>query len=234
MSKRNENASKLNKSRRHTIDEFLSKLERDHFEMELSYGKLFAELGYAFVSEPIDDEVFEKEDSDYNEFNQRLSSTLDEVSPVIKSNESANQSQMDKIKHTLDDLKARINVMRKKFRQYTINLKRNAQHNRNNMETSDEGEEDEGDDEGDNEDFFKLCVYVKEQAKIYTFKVNRKCRIRELKQILYEKISDQKELAIDDLILTFNGLELSNDSYSISDYAIGDNSTIHLEFDERS
>ena len=123
MSKRNENASKLNKSRRHTIDEFLSKLERDHFEMELSYGKLFAELGYAFVSEPIDDEVFEKEDSDYNEFNQRLSSTLDEVSPVIKSNESANQSQMDKIKHTLDDLKARINVMRKKFRQYTINLK---------------------------------------------------------------------------------------------------------------
>ncbi len=41
---------KLNKSRRHTIDEFLSKLERDLLDMELSYGKLFQELGYNFLT----------------------------------------------------------------------------------------------------------------------------------------------------------------------------------------
>lgn len=52
---------KLTKSRRHTIDEFLSKLERDHLDMELSYGKLFQELGYDFLSRTVDDE-FEEDD----------------------------------------------------------------------------------------------------------------------------------------------------------------------------
>lgn len=53
---------KLNKSRRHTIDEFLSKLERDHLDMELSYGNLFQELGYAFLSHSSYDENGDEDD----------------------------------------------------------------------------------------------------------------------------------------------------------------------------
>ena len=56
-----ENGLKLNKSRRHTIDEFLSKLERDHLEMELSYGKLFQELGYTFLSHSVEDDLADEE-----------------------------------------------------------------------------------------------------------------------------------------------------------------------------
>jgi hypothetical protein len=63
---------KLNKSRRNTIDEFISKLERDHLDMELSYGKLFQELGYTFLnSNPANHENADEDDFEYKEFNDR-------------------------------------------------------------------------------------------------------------------------------------------------------------------
>ena len=58
---------KLNKSRRHTIDEFFSKLEKDLLDMELSYGKLFRELGYNFLSRSVDE--YGNEDERLDKYN---------------------------------------------------------------------------------------------------------------------------------------------------------------------
>ena len=141
---------------------------------------------------------------------------------MIKS-EAENESQMDKIKYTLDDLRLRINEMRKKFRQFTIKAKRTAVKN---------NQEDDSDlDDDETEKVFKLCIYVKEQAKILTFSVNPRFKIRDLKHLLFEQVADQKNSSIDDMILSFNNSELSNDSYTLQDYKIADKSTITLEFD---
>jgi hypothetical protein len=217
-------SEKLNKSKRQTIDEFLSRLERDHLDMELSYGKLFQELGYTFLNQA-PQESSEVDSDEYKEFNDRLSSSLDET--VKLKNDSDNQSQMDKIKKTLDDLKSRINEMRKKFRTYSIKSKRNK--NTRQVETS-EGEGDELEDDEENEDQIKLHVYVKDQNKILTFSVNRKCKIKELKATLFDKFADAKVNSMEDLVITYNNLELANDIYSISDYGINDKSNITLEF----
>lgn len=223
--RKNEGGMKLNKSRRHTIDEFISKLERDHLDMELSYGKLFQELGYTFLAQSASQEPTDEDDDEYKEFNDRLSSTLDDVSTVIK-NEAENESQMDKIKYTLDDLRSRINEMRKKFRQFSIKAKRQV--SKMNPDEEDSDLEDE-----DNENHFKLCVYVKEQAKILTFNVNKRCKVRELKKTLFEKIDVKRYNGIDDMILTFNNVELANDSYTLQFYGLVDKCTIALEFDNK-
>jgi hypothetical protein len=215
---------KLNKSRQHTIDEFLSKLERDHLDMELSYGKLFQELGYTFLTQAATQSPTEEDDDEYKDFNGRLESTLDEVSSIIHKNETENESQMDKIKFTLDDLRNRINDMRKKFRQFTIKAKRQTAAVKN----QDDVDSDLDDDE--NESQFKLCVYVKEQSKLLTFSVNPRCQLRDLKKILFEKLNESKS-SIDDMILTFGNSELTNDSLTLQDYGIVDKSTITLEFD---
>lgn len=219
---------RLNKSRRHTIDEFISKLERDHLDMELSYGKLFQELGYTFLSSNAFDDVNEEDDDDYKEFNDRTVSNLDEAL-IIKQESGSQESQMDKIKYTLDDLRSRINDMRRKFRQFSIKSKRNkpvAQ--RKSSDISDEEEDYHTDDEGT--DFFKLCVFVKEQGKIIAFRINRRCKIKELKQILFEKVTDPNLNSVEQMFLTYNTIEMTNDDYSINDYGIGDKATITLSF----
>lgn len=140
---------------------------------------------------------------------------------------------MDKIKFTLDDLRSRINVMRKKFRQYTIKTKRSAQLTRRNSDfTSDDGDDGEFDEDEERNDNIKLCVYVKEDGKISTFHVKRTLKIRTLKNILLDKIAPGSA-HIDDLILSFNGMELVEDGYTIEDYNIEDTNTITLEFDQR-
>jgi hypothetical protein len=226
---------KLNKSRRNTIDEFISKLERDHLDMELSYGKLFQELGYTFLTN-VPQEAFDDDDhAEYKDFNDRLTSGLDEtITP------RANESQMDKIKYTLDDLRSRITEMRKKFKQFLVKMKKTSKSSGGfrqggaggGADLSDDLDEDNLDDENEdeNEDLFKLCVYVKEQKKIVTFKIHKRCRVRELKQILLEKIADQTVNTIDEIKLTYNNVEMSNDGYTINDYGIGDKATITLEF----
>lgn len=220
--KRNEGGIRLNKSRKHTIDEFLSKLERDHLAMELSYGKLFQELGYTFLTQAVSQETTEEDDEEYRELNDRLSSTLDEVSPVIKS-ENENESQMDKIKYTLDDLRSRINEMRNKFRLFTIRAKRVSAKNNQSEDSDLDDEEIDGS--------FKLVVYVKEIGKIYNFGVYPRMKLKELKLELLDKIPDHNSNSIDDMILTFNNSELANDNYTLRDYGLKNESTITLEFD---
>ena len=235
-SKKNEGVKgvKLNKSRRNTIDEFLSKLERDHLDMELSYGKLFQELGYTFLTNA-NQEPTDEDDDEYKEFNERISDSVGEMTMNVKQPD-VKESQMDKIKYTLDDLRVRINEMRRKFRQYNIKSKRTkvaSQQRQQQVELSETDENEDEDveaDEDEEEDVFKLCVYVKQQGKIVTFKIHRKCKVGELKQILFEKLADPKENSIDELILTYNNLELLNDAYSIKDYGVSDKSTITLEF----
>ncbi|RNA15344.1 poly [ADP-ribose] polymerase 14-like [Brachionus plicatilis] len=217
---------KLNKSRKNTIDEFLSKLERDHLDMELSYGKLFQELGYTFLSGGVQEKE-EEDDGDYKDFNDRLTTSLDE-SVVLKQGEQT-ESQMDKIKYTLDDLRNRINDMRKKFRQFVIKSKRSKSLKDVDLSEDGESEFDDIDNEEDS-DMIKLCIYVKDQAKIVTFNMNRKCKVKELKQVLLEKCADAEVESINELKLTFNSVELSNNNYTITDYNIGDKSTITLEF----
>jgi hypothetical protein len=226
---------KLNKSRRNTIDEFLSKLERDHLDMELSYGKLFQELGYTFLTTTVNQDPTEEDDDEYREFNEKISDSVSEISLSIK--KDVKESQMDKIKYTLDDMRMRINEMRRKFRQFIIKSKR-AKTLRKTSEMSNEDNEDEEDEviedddeeeEDDNDDVLKLCVYVKQQGKIVTFKIHRKCKVGELKQILLDKLANRQENSIEDIKLTYNNLALINDSYSITDYGISDKSTITLE-----
>ena len=96
------------------------------------------------------------------EFNSKLSNYLDEPSPTVRST-AEKESQMDKIKYTLDDLNARINVMRKKFRTYTIKMKRTANNRSNGEISSDNGEFDEEEDfDDDNVDLIKLLVVIQE------------------------------------------------------------------------
>jgi hypothetical protein len=225
---------KLNKSRRNTIDEFLSKLERDHLDMELSYGKLFQELGYTFLTTTVNQEPTEEDDDEYREFNEKLSDSMSEISLNVK--KEVKESQMDKIKYTLDDMRMRINEMRRKFRQFVIKSKRSKAYRKNSDlsdNKSNEGELDDEEideeDEDEADDVLKLCVYVKQQGKIVTFKVHRKCKVGELKQILLEKLANRQENSVDDIKLTYNSLELTNDAYSITDYGVSDKSTITLE-----
>ena len=250
---------KLNRSRRNTINEFINKLERDHLDMELSYGKLFQELGYTFLANSSarvdDDENWDdEEEHKYMEFNDKLSSALDE-SIAVKSNDASGESQMDKIKYTLDELRARINDMRRKFRQYTIKSKKisKATSNRKRTENSrqmslqnDDDDDDDEDDEAlddealddeDDSDLIKLRVYVKEQGKFVTFMVNRNCKVRELKQILAEKVKVEKEEdeSVEEepawgMSLSFNNVEMVNNSLSVGDYGINDKATITLSF----
>lgn len=205
--------------------------------MELSYGKLFQELGYTFLTN-IPQETFDDgDDGEYKDFNDRVTSGLDDT--VLPSKQDVNESQMDKIKYTLDDLRLRITEMRKKFKQFLAKSKKSAKSSsaaaNRSGDLSEEIELDEDDDdeadEDENEDLFKLCVYVMDQKKIVTFKIHKRCRVRELKQILLEKVADASKVqSIDELRLTYNNVELSNDSYTISDYSVGDKSTITLEF----
>lgn len=218
--------TKLNKSRKNTIDEFLSKLERDHLDMELSYGKLFQELGYTFLSSAAQDNE-EEDDADYKDFNDRLTNSLEET-VVLKQGEQT-ESQMDKIKFTLDDLRNRINDMKKKFKLFVIKSKRSK--SLKEADLSEDGESEFDDIESEiGSDIIKLCVYVKDQAKIVTFNMNRKCKVKELKQVLVEKCADAEIDSINELKLTFNNVELTNNNYTITDYDIGDKSTITLEF----
>ncbi len=225
---------KLNKSRRNTIDEFLSKLERDHLDMELSYGKLFQELGYTFLTTTVSQDPTEEDDDEYREFNDKISDSMSEISLNVK--KEVKESQMDKIKYTLDDMRMRINEMRRKFRQFVIKAKRSKTYRKNSDLSDNESNEGEVDDdeideedEDDADDVLKLCVYVKQQRKIVTFKVHRKCKVGELKQILLEKLANRQENSVDDMKLTYNSLELTNDAYSITDYGVSDKSTITLE-----
>lgn len=165
-------------------------------------------------------------------FNYRLSSSLDEYSESGSKLSGENESQMDKIKYTLDDLRARINVMRKKFRQYTIRMKRTVNSTKQNLvDSSDEGEETELDEDDENEELLKLCVLNENQGKVLTFKVHPLCKIRELKKILYNKCGDER-YSIENLMLNFNKAELSNESYTLEDYNIYDGCTITMIFDE--
>lgn len=222
-SKRND-GSKLNKSRKNIIDEFLSKLDRDHLDMELSYGKLFQELGYTFLSGAQSSE--DDDDAEYKDFNDKFTSSLEDT--VTFNQAEKTESQMDKIKYTLDDLRSRINEMKKKFKQFVVKSKRSK--SINNADLSDaESEFDEIENEV-NSDIIKLCVYVKDQAKIVTFNMNRKCKVKELKQALMEKCADAEIDSISQLKLTFNNVELKNNNNTIIDYNIIDKSTITLEF----
>lgn len=206
--------------------------------MELSYGKLFQELGYTFLTNIPQETFDEGDDGEYKEFNDRVTSGLDDN--VLPSQKDVNESQMDKIKYTLDDLRLRITEMRKKFKQFLAKSKKAAKSSSSaaanrSGDLSEEIELDEDDedeaDEDESDDLFKLCVYVMDQKKIVTFKIHKRCRVRELKQILLEKVADASKVSsIDEIRLTYNNVELSNDSYTISDYSVGDKSTITLEF----
>lgn len=213
--------------------------------MELSYGKLFQELGYTFLTNIPLESLDDADDGEYKDFNDRVTSGLDDT--VLPNKADVNESQMDKIKYTLDDLRSRINEMRKKFRQFLAKSKKankssggggggGGAGNRSadlseDLET-DEADEEEDDEAGDeDEDLFKLCVYVMDQKKIVTFKIHKRCRVRELKQILLEKVADPARItSLDELKLTYNNVELINDAYTISDYGVGDKSTVTLAF----
>ena len=222
---------KLTKSRSNTIDEFLSKLERDHLDMELSYGKLFQELGYTFLSSHASQQdPTDEDDDEYKDFNQKISDSISDMSLNLR--RELKGSQMDKIKYTLDDMRVRINEMRRKFRQFVIKSKRQTQRRISDASESNEetvGDENEAESETESDDIIKVCVYVKQQGKIVTFKIHSKCRVGELKQILYEKLANRQENSIEDIVLTYNSLEMSNNAYSITDYGISDKSTITLE-----
>lgn len=218
--------NKLNASRRNTIGQFITKLERDHLDMELSYGKLFQELGYTFLSH-MSQEPTEEDDDEYRISNDRYVNTLDHLNVNVNAKE-VNESQMDKIKMTLDDLRMRISDMRRKFRQYDITMRRRGQLGESSGDVTEEEDEDEEDVETD-EGLFKLFVYAKNLEKLTTFRVHRKCTIGELKEILFEKVADS-EHSIDRMVLKFNNVELSNDEFTVTDYAIGEKSNVFLEF----
>lgn len=216
----------------------------------MSYGKLFQELGYTFLTNIPQESFDDGDDGEYKDFHDRVTTGLDDT--VMPNKSEVNESQMDKIKYTLDDLRSRINEMRKKFRQFLAKSKkssssaaaaaaaaksgganRSADLSQDFDETdADEDDEDEaGGVDDEDEDLFKLCVYVVEQKKIVTFKIHKRCRVRELKQILLEKVADPARVtSIDELKLTYNNVELVNDAYTISDYSVGDKATVTLEF----
>ena len=173
--------------------------------------------------------------SEYKEFNSRLSSSLDEVSTVVKS-VNDKESQMDKIKFTLDDLQLRIESMTKKFRQYSIKTKRSARTRADSDFTTDDGEGDL-DDEDENGSMVNLVVYVKDNGhgghgELMTFQVNKTVKVKTLKSVLLNKVPSGN-FNVDDLILSVNGNELTNDNFTLEDYNIGPKSSITLEFDQR-
>jgi hypothetical protein len=229
---------KLDKTKRKTIDEFITKLEREHMEMELSYGKLFQELGYTFLSKApilVSHEENEEDADAYRTINDY--SVIDETYLGTTKNEV--ESEMDRIKHTLDELKQRISEMRKKFRQYLMAVKKAKKlqqkpkpsapvlpnsHNRESLDI-------EEDDEEDDEDLIKICVFVREQMKIITLNIHNKCKIKELKLILSKQIDENEAIPIDSIKLTFNGIELINDNYTIAEYGISNKCTITCEID---
>ena len=101
----------------------------------------------------------------------------------------------------------------------------------------DEALDDEALDDEDDSDLIKLRVYVKEQGKFVTFMVNRNCKVRELKQILAEKVKVEKEEdeSVEEepawgMSLSFNNVEMVNNSLSVGDYGINDKATITLSF----
>lgn len=204
--------------------------------MELSYGKLFQELGYTFLTNIPQESFDDGDDGEYKEFNDRVTSGLDDT--VMPNKTDVNESQMDKIKYTLDDLRLRITEMRKKFKQFLAKSKKTNKSGASRSTAGDMSEEvdldedeEEDVDEDEADDLFKLCVYVMEQKKIVTFKIHKRCRVRELKQILLEKVADASKVnSIDEIKLTYNNVELTNDGYTISDYGVGDKATITLEF----
>jgi hypothetical protein len=259
---------KLNKSRRKTIDEFISKLERDHLDMELSYGKLFQELGYMFLngssgvggfSGSADDNDDDEDSYEYKDFNDRMGSSLDES---IASKSDLAESQMDKIKLTLDELRVRINDMRKKFRQFVIKAKKSKSGAGKKVVTaasssigggssrpmSEAGDETYEEVDDDDQNLQRVSVYVKDQAKIVTFRVHRKCKIRELKQILAEKVKPENEdsedrededeepaaaaaaSSLQKMTLSYNNVEMVNNLLTVADYGINDKATITLTF----
>ena len=139
------------------------------------------------------------------------------------------ESQMDKIKFTLDELRGRINEMRKKFRHYSIKAKRIV----NNTGGFTSEENDDYEDDEDSDEIFKITVIVKNQERVFTFKIHAQCKIKDLRQILFEKVADPRVTSVDDLIMHFDMKELSNDYLTISDYGIVENCNITLEFDDR-
>lgn len=245
----------LDKNKRKIIDDFISKLEKDHLDMELSYGKLFQELGYAFVQRVNalkSDE--EDEDAEYAEFNDKTTQVDDRY---LGNDQLDAISEMDRIKNTLDELKGRITEMRKKFRQYLSthrptkqatsqqnpNQSKPQKPPRNNAtnpstskpnatHTNDEDEQDEQEEPTEHTELIKLCVFVKDQMKIITLTIHRRCKIRELKQILSKQIDDREIITPDRQKLTFNGVELINEGYTISDYGITNKCTISCEIDD--
>ena len=203
--------------------------------MELSYGKLFQELGYTFLTRS--QVVIEEndEDAEYRDFNDN-NSVMDESYLGTTQNEV--ESEMDRIKHTLDELKLRIGDMRKKFREYLISIKKAKKLSkqtvskpaRSNFNQNYDEEEEENDD--DDDDLIKLCVFVKEQMKIITLNIHKKCKIKELKQILSKQIDENDVTPIQSQKLTFNGVELINDNYSITEYGVNNKCTITCEIEE--
>jgi len=230
---RDDTSNRLDKNKRKIIDDFISKLERDHLDMELCYGKLFQELGYTFLSRVAnaienygDDDAYD-DDADYRNFGDRADNGMDDNYLEMDKNE--NESQMDKIKGTLDELKARITEMRKKFRNYLMNIKKGKKANKPRGGAKAKLPEAANEHDEDEENSITLCVYVKEQMKIITLSVGKKLKVRTLKQILVKEADDAKVNSPDRIRLSFNGEELNNDNYTITDYGITNKSTITCE-----
>jgi len=255
--------------------------------MEQSYGKLFQELGYTFLNQSMEkhsignSNVDDDDEDDsityepgFKSFNGRKSSTLDDLleAPSSATTSPESQSQLDKIRASLYELRLRINVMRKKYRLLARKTKltsltaasaaatskptsRSASATSSlngrrieayeddeevdaNTATEDIEDEKLGEDDEQEEadeatvETFKLCVFVKDKSKLLTFRVQRNCRVKELKKILYEKIVDKDQHTYDDMILMFKGVELMNETQTLDDYGITKKCTVSLEFDE--
>ena len=141
---------------------------------------------------------------------------------------------MDKIKFTLDDLRGRINTMRKKFRLYTIKSKRTVQTNA--LTSDDDDNEDDFDEEDEMGEYIKILVFVKDERKLLTLnRVSKRFKIRQLKQTLFQKVAGYDEAnTVDDMILNLDLTELSNENLTVDDYGLTDGCTITLEFDQRA
>ena len=74
-------------------------------------------------------------------------------------------------------------------------------------------------------------MFVKEQMKIITLNIHKKCRVKELKLILSKQIDENEVTPIDSQKLTFNGIELINDNFTITEYGISNKCTITCEID---
>lgn len=242
FSSRGLNSSRLDKNKCKTIDDFITKLEKDHLDMELSYGKLFQELGYTFLSRSVNksnlndtfhDDDYENDDiDDYRNFDDKVKNEMDEN---YLDKKSSNKSQMDKIKDSLDELKIRISDMRKKFRNYLVSIKnsRNMK-SRNNTRLRSTPQSNIQDDNDEDttiiEETIKICIYVKEQMKIITLSIDNRLQVKELKEMILKQIRGDTFKNIDDIKLTFNGVIMANDFYTIDEYSITDKCTITCEY----